>query len=154
MKPLLASSFVAASLAAVSLAGCIIHTGGTRSNPPPGGGGGGVVVGGGGGSGTPVVDPALTADGHHFATARHYQGACAPAGSRGGCYALDFQPDGSYRQWLLDAAMTGSYDIAGDKLTLTPSNPAAPATMTLSADKTKLDDYVYQPPTAQVPVVQ
>lgn len=150
MKPSFASSLVVAALATVSLAGCIIHTGGTRSNPPPGGGGGG--------GDTPIVDPALTPDGAHFATARHYQGQCAPAGSRGGCYELDFQPDGSYRQWLLDAAITGTYAIARDTLTLTPSTPAAPATMTLSADKTKLDDYVYVPtPTqapTQVPVVQ
>lgn len=90
-------------------------------------------------------DPLLTPDGRWFAAERTYQGECAPAGSRGGCYAITLRPDGSFRHMLLDAPLTGTYAIAGDQVTLTPSGEAAPQTMTLSADRTKLGDYVLQP---------
>lgn len=96
---------------------------------------------------TQPADPLLTADGRHFAAERTYQGECMPAQSRGGCYSLTLFPDGTYRQVLLDAAVTGAYSISGTTVSLTPDNDMPPATMTLSADRTKLDDYVYQPPT-------
>lgn len=86
----------------------------------------------------------LTADGKHFAASRTYQGECMPAQSRGGCYSITLEPDGSYRQMLLDAAVTGTYVIEGDQVSLTPGGDMPPATMTLSADRTKLDDYQYQ----------
>lgn len=91
---------------------------------------------------TPAGDPMLTADGQHFATTRLYQGECV--GGRGGCYSVTLEPDGSFRNMLLDAAILGTYVIAGDQVQLTP-NGAPPSTMTLSADRTKLDDFVYQP---------
>ena len=37
---------------------------------------------------------------------------------------------------------------------LTPGGAAPPSTMTLSADRTKLDDYVYQPPTPEQGPIQ
>ncbi len=137
MKTFLRS--VLAAAATLSLAACIVHT---KSPPPPPHGE------------QPVVDPMLTADGRHFAASRTYQGECAPAGSRGGCYSVDLQPDGSYRHMLLDAPITGTYVIAGDQVNFTPAGAAPPSSMTLSADRTKLDDYVYQAPTQQVPIVQ
>ena len=97
----------------------------------------------------PAGDPLLTADGHHFAASRTYQGECMPAGSRGGCYSVTLEPDGTFRHWLLDAAVTGTYSIDGDQVALTPNGGAEPSTMTLSADRTKLDDFVYQPASAQ-----
>lgn len=96
----------------------------------------------------PGGDPLLTADGRHFAASRTYQGECMPAQSRGGCYSFTFAPDGTYRQMLLDAAVTGTYVISGDQVALTPDGDMPPATMTLSPDRTKLDDYAYQAPTA------
>jgi hypothetical protein len=93
---------------------------------------------------TQPSDPLLTADGQHFAASRTYQGECMPAQSRGGCYSFTFAPDGTYRQMLLDAAVTGTYVIAGDSVSLTPDGDMPPATMTLSSDRTKLDDYTYQ----------
>ena len=131
-------SVLAASAASLSLAACVVHT-----NPPPPPG-----------DRPPAPDPMLTADGQHFAVSRTYQGECAPAGSRGGCYSVSLEPDGSYRHMLLDAPISGTYAIAGDKVNFTPAGAAPPSTMTLSADRTRLDDYVYQPPTQQVPIVQ
>ncbi|MCE9572257.1 MAG: hypothetical protein K8W52_03805 [Deltaproteobacteria bacterium] len=93
----------------------------------------------------PAADPLVTADGH-FAASRTYQGECMPAGSRGGCYSITLEPDGSYRHVLLDAPVTGTYAITGDDVHLTPSGDLPPATMTLSADRSHLGDYVYQPP--------
>ncbi len=93
----------------------------------------------------PVGDPDLTADGKHFALARKYQGECMPAQSRGGCYWISLEPDGTFRNMLLDAAITGTYEIKGDQVLLTPSGDAPPSAMTLSADKLKLGDFVYQP---------
>lgn len=93
----------------------------------------------------PADDAALTADGKHFAISRTYRGECMPAGSRGGCYEVTLEADGSFRNMLLDAAIIGTYEINGDQVKLTPSGEAPPSTMTLSADRTKLDDYVYQP---------
>lgn len=92
----------------------------------------------------PTPDPMLSADGKHFATTRLYQGECV--GGRGGCYAVTLEADGSFRNMLLDAAITGTYVIEGDQVHLTPNGEAPPSTMTLSADRTKLDDFVYQPP--------
>lgn len=91
------------------------------------------------------TDPLLTADGRHFAQARTYQGECAPAGSRGGCYSITLEPDGRFRHMLLDAPLGGTYVVEGDQVRLTPDGEAAPSAMTLSADRARLDDYVYQP---------
>ena len=91
-------------------------------------------------------DPLLSADGHHFAATRTYKGECMPAGTRGGCYSVTLDADGTFSHMLLDAAVTGTYSIDGDAVTLTPSGAAEPSTMTLSADRLRLDDFVYQPP--------
>lgn len=89
-------------------------------------------------------DPLLTADGHHFAQTRFYKGECMPAGTRGGCYSVTLNPDGTYSHMLLDAAVTGTYSIDGDQVALTPNGGAEPSTMTLSADRLKLGDFVYE----------
>jgi hypothetical protein len=129
----LLGSFVTAI--ALLTTGCIIDA---RKAPPP----------------APVTqptpgDPMLTADGLHFAASRTYQGECAPAGSRGGCYSITLEPDGAYRQMLLDAAITGTYVITGSMVKFTPSGAAPPSELALSADRTKLGDYVYQLPTPE-----
>ena len=90
-------------------------------------------------------DPLLAADGKHFAADRTYKGECMPAGSRGGCYSITLDPDGHYRNWLLDAAISGTYEIAGAEVRFTPEGDAPPSTMTLSADRTTLDDYRFEP---------
>lgn len=90
------------------------------------------------------TDPLLTADGH-FAVARTYKGECAPAGSRGGCYSITLEPDGHFRHMLLDAAVSGTYVVKGDAVNLTPEGAMPPSSMPLSADRTRLGDYVYQP---------
>lgn len=130
---------VLAAVLSLSAAACIVHTGKPRPAP---------------GTTEPAGDPVLTADGTHFAASRTYQGECAPAGSRGGCYSISLEPDGSYRQVLLDAAITGTYVVSGATVQLTPGGAAPPSTMTLSADRTKLDDYVYQPPTPEQGPIQ
>lgn len=93
---------------------------------------------GGGGGG----DGVLTADGKHFAADRLYKGECV--GGRGGCYSITLRADGTYSHMLLDAAMLGTYVIDGDQVQLTPDGDAPPQTMTLSADRMKLDDFVYE----------
>lgn len=128
-----ASCVLVAGVAALSSA-CVITS--TKPAPPPTTGS--------------SADPLLTADGRWFASERLYQGACAPAGTRGGCYSITLRPDGSYRHMLLDAALAGTYVIAGDQVTLTPSSPAEPQTMTLSSDRMRLGDYAYQPPAPPV----
>ena len=106
---------------------------------------------GGGPPPPPVVqpptdaDPLLTTDGRHFAAVRTYKGECMPAQSRGGCYSVTLQPDGQFRNVLLDAAIIGTYVIDGNAVHLTPSGAAPPSTMTLSADRNRLDDFVYEP---------
>ncbi|MBK9036519.1 MAG: hypothetical protein IPL61_35605 [Myxococcales bacterium] len=124
-------SVLAASIAALA-AGCVLTS--SKAPPPPSGG-----------PVAPAADPALTADGQHFAASRTYQGECAPPGSRGGCYSVTLEPDGGYRHVLLDAAITGTYVISGSQVQFTPAGSAPPETMTLSADRTRLDDFVYQP---------
>lgn len=128
-----------AAALSLSAAACIVHTGKPRPAPGPT---------------QPAGDPVLSADGTHFAASRTYQGECAPAGSRGGCYSITLEADGSYRQVLLDAAITGTYAISGSTVSLTPGGAAPPSTMTLSPDRTKLDDYVYQPPTPEQGPIQ
>jgi hypothetical protein len=134
---------VAALLGSTLSLACACHGSSTMTTP------GNQSSGGSAGGGSPVqqgADPLLAADGKHFAADRTYQGECMPAGSRGGCYSVTLNADGSYRNWLLDAAMMGTYEIKGDQVMLTPNAGDAPErTMTLSADRTKLDDYVYQP---------
>ncbi|MBP8808973.1 MAG: hypothetical protein KBG48_03375 [Kofleriaceae bacterium] len=138
---LFASIVCPALAAAVALtSACVISS--TPPAPPPTTGG----------PSTPAGDPMLTPDGRWFAAERTYQGDCAPAGTRGGCYSITLRPDGSFRHMLLDAAVAGTYAIAGAQVTLTPGGDAAPETMTLSADRTKLGDYVLQP--AEPPVGQ
>lgn len=86
----------------------------------------------------------LSPDGTRFATETIYQGECAPAGSRGGCHTLTLRPDGTFRNFLFDAALDGTYTIAGAAVTLVPSDPAMTETLTLSADGTKLGELTLQ----------
>ena len=94
----------------------------------------------------PTPGRELTPDGKHFATERIYQGKCAPAGSRGGCHTLTLRPDGTFRNFLYDAAILGSYEIRGNEVTLTGRDASMPAEqLTLSADRTQLGDLVLAP---------
>lgn len=95
----------------------------------------------------PPAEPAayLSADGTHFAAERVYEGDCMPAGTRGGCHTITFRPDGSYRNFLFDAAMEGTYTIAGSTVNLAASDPAMNQALTLSADGTKLDTLTFKP---------
>ena len=115
--------------------------------------------GSGSGSATPPapVTPGLTADGKHLATEREFVGPCAPAGSRGGCHSFTLSPDGSYRNMLYDAAITGTYEIKDGAVHLSAATPEAPTPdpLTLSADLTRLSDdtneFVYTPATDETP---
>ena len=135
MKPNVGSALLALALAALApLAGCPapaatpapVEPTPTTTDPQP----------------PASTDPVLTADGRHFAAARTYQGECAPAGSRGGCYSLTLEPDGRFRHMLLDAAVSGTYVIAGDQVQLTPDGAAPPQSLPLSPDRGKVGDYV------------
>lgn len=129
--PSLRGSLVSAALAAAALAAAGCPSRAVTPAPPP-------VV-------QQPTDSDLTADGKHFAVSRVYKGECMPAGSRGGCYSITLDPDGHYRNWLLDAAISGTYEIAGAEVRFTPEGDAPPSTMTLSADRTTLDDYRFEP---------
>ena len=87
---------------------------------------------------SPAQSSVLGADGKHFASERIYEGRCAPAGSRGGCVTITLRPDGTYRNFQYDAAMSGTYTIADHTLTLV-GGPEGES-MTFSADFEKLDD--------------
>ncbi len=88
-------------------------------------------------------DGLLGPDGHHVATERVYEGDCMPAGTRGGCHTVTLRPDGTYRNFLFDAGMDGTYSIDGAVVSL--KGPDQPITMTLSADGTKLDSLALKP---------
>jgi hypothetical protein len=90
-------------------------------------------------------DGTFTADGRHFAAERVYEGNCAPAGSRGGCYRLTLRPDGSMEYFMLDAAVTGTYEIAGDTLTFTPTDGQAQQ-LAISADRTMVGELKLKTP--------
>jgi len=80
----------------------------------------------------------LGPDGVHVATERVYQGDCSPPGSRGGCHTLTLRPDGTYRNFLFDAAIPGTYRIDGTTVTLTSTDTAMTEQLTLSPDGTTL----------------
>ena len=81
----------------------------------------------------------LTANGKHFATERIYEGECAMVGSRGGCHTITFRPDGTYRDFLFDAGIEGTYEISGTDVTLTSTDTTLPPEkLTLSADRAQL----------------
>ncbi len=95
-------------------------------------------------SNTAVDPPAQTApsplgmDGKHVAAERVYEGRCAPPGSRGGCFSITLRPDGTYKNFLYDAAIEGTYSISDHTLTL--EGPSASEHMTFSPDYEKLDN--------------
>ena len=91
----------------------------------------------------PASGVPLGPDGKHVATERVYEGDCMPAGSRGGCHTVTLRPDGTYVNFLFDAAMTGTYTIDGTVVSL--KGPDEPIKMTLSADGTKLDSLPLKP---------
>lgn len=95
---------------------------------------------------TPLPPPPTTqpADPHHVTAETTYEGDCMPAGSRGGCHTVTLRTDGTYRNFLFDAVMEGTYSIDGDVLTMNgPSNE--PIKMTFSEDRSKLDNLVLKP---------
>ena len=67
-----------------------------------------------------------------------------PAGSRGGCHTVTLRPDGTFTNFLFDAAVQGTYTVEGSSVTLTGPDPE-PVVMTLSADRTKLDSLSLKP---------
>jgi hypothetical protein len=92
----------------------------------------------------PAGDGLLGPDGHHVAKERVYEGDCMPAGTRGGCHTVTLRPDGTYRNFLFDAGMDGTYSIDNSVVSLKGPDPE-PITMTLSADGTKLDSLALKP---------
>ncbi len=80
----------------------------------------------------------------HFTQERVYEGDCMPAGSRGGCHTVTLRPDGTFRNFLFDAAIEGNYSIEGSSVALKGPDPD-PVVMTLSEDRTKLDSLTLKP---------
>lgn len=99
------------------------------------------------GAPTPAGAPALSADGKHFAADAKFQGECAPAGGRGGCYVLTFHPDGSAEHLLLDATERGTYRIDGKAVIYKSTLPDAQDQRFESSDdfRTLGKDYRYVP---------
>lgn len=92
----------------------------------------------------PTGDGVLGPDGHHVAKERVYEGDCMPAGTRGGCHRVTLLPDGTFINFLFDAAMNGTYSIDGATVSLQGPDPE-PITMTLSADGKRLDTLDLKP---------
>jgi hypothetical protein len=92
----------------------------------------------------PAAEALLGPDGKHVAKERVYEGDCMPAGTRGGCHTVTLRPDGTYRNFLFDAAMEGEYTIEGNVVSLSRPEPE-PIKMTLSADGTMLDALPLKP---------
>ena len=86
---------------------------------------------------TPTPDY-LSSDGTRVRAERVYEGDCMPAGTRGGCHTITLRPDGSYRNFLFDAAVEGSYVITGSIVKVTATEPAMTEELELSPDGTKL----------------
>jgi hypothetical protein len=102
----------------VGLAACGSSPGPTTTSPPPSSQG-----------------PAyLSADGTRVSAERVYEGDCMPAGSRGGCHTITLRPDGTYRNFLFDAAVNGTYVITGNIVKMTATEPAMTEELALSAD--------------------
>jgi hypothetical protein len=90
---------------------------------------------------TPASPPAsdlLGPDGSHVSRERVYKGECSPPESRGGCHTVTLRPDGTYRNFLFDAAIDGTYRIEGRTVTLLGPDPGATEQLTLSEDGTTL----------------
>ncbi len=90
----------------------------------------------------PTPAPMLGPSGIHFATERVYMGDCAPAGSRGGCHSITFRPQGTYCNMLYDAAIDGTYKVAGQAggmaVIMTASDPDMTQELALTEGGTKL----------------
>ncbi|MBL8601662.1 MAG: hypothetical protein JNK72_07050 [Myxococcales bacterium] len=81
---------------------------------------------------TPLPGPERTADRRHFAATLRYQGECMPAGSRGGCYLFEFEPNGDASHVLLDARLGGTYRLDGDTVIFESTAPdSTPSRLTL-----------------------
>ncbi len=99
-------------------------------------------------SGSPAsAAPVLSPDGKRFAKEAHYQGECAPAGSRGGCYSFTFYPDGKAEHVLLDATDHGTYRIESNAVIFRSGLPEAQENKYASADgfRTLGAEYHYVP---------
>lgn len=86
---------------------------------------------------TPAPTPGadyLSADGSRVSAERVYEGDCMPAGTRGGCHTITLRPDGSYRNFLFDAPVHGTYVIVGGIVKMTATAPEMTEELALSAD--------------------
>lgn len=119
-------------IATLGLGGCYGATTAAPRNPPP-----------------PTAGPAptqtgataLTPDGKRFAVERVFEGKCAPPGSRGGCHTITLRPDGTFTNFLYDAAITGTYEIQGSEVVLTANNdPSMVEKLSLSPDRNRLGE--------------
>jgi hypothetical protein len=86
---------------------------------------------------------AVTADGK-VNEERVYEGECAPPGSRGGCHTITLRPDGTYENFLFDAAIHGTYEIHDLTVTLHATD-AGTEELVFSPDFGKLGDLVLKP---------
>ncbi len=98
----------------------------------------------------PVATPSfLSADGRTVASERTYKGDCAPAGTRGGCHTITLRPDGTYRNFLYDAAIEGKYEISNSTVHLAGPAPDSDQHLALAADGSMLGDMAYEPAQTQ-----
>lgn len=72
--------------------------------------------------------------GGHFTVEHVYEGECMPAGTRGGCHRVTLRVDGTFQNFLFDAAVQGTYNIDGRTVTLIGNGMANTEQLELSAD--------------------
>ncbi len=120
-----------ASTLFVTLAACSSSAAPSSTTPPTTEGGTAPI--------TQAPTSPFTADGKHFAAERVYEGNCAPAGSRGGCYTLTLRPDGTMGYFMLDAGMDGTYEIK-DEVVIITATGGRPQPFPLSSDHSKAGD--------------
>lgn len=101
---------------------------------------------------TPAPTPGaayLSADGTWVSAERVYEGDCMPAGTRGGCHTITLRPDGTYRNFLFDAAVQGTYVIVGGVVKMIATEPAMAEDLALAADGSMLGTLPLKAPAAE-----